>query len=417
MNWIAVSSAMIAATFAFSPPDPQDKVSTARWMARTIEWGVLSTTSTRSDGSAVGEAFGNPYSFADANSGTPYFYASDLDASMTDLFTAQKSNPRATFAISEASLHNASSSATQAACMIGSALGDPENPPCARLVLSGRMVKLEKGSSEDKLARASLFARHPSFRFFPPGHAFFVVKMVVDGVWLIDFYGGAAIIPPAKYLAANTSVGWMRGVHLEVPSPTPIAVPPKPSEKAATARWMAKTLDWGVLSTSSSRAQGTSVGDPFGNPYSFADASTGVPYFYASDLDASMIDIFTASHANPKASLALSEASLGGTREHVRSCEIGAFPFGDPENPPCARLVLSGTIVKLAANTTDYKTGRASLFARHPSFANYPPGHDFFVAKMEVAAVWLIDAYGGAAIISPTDYFAANVSDESAFMV
>lgn len=410
--------AMVAVALA-SPPDPQDKASTARWMTSNIEWGVLSTTSSRNESTAVGEAFGNPYSFADADTGVPYFYASDLDASMIDLFTAANPNPRATLAISEASLHNASASATQAACKIGAGYGDPENPPCARLVLSGKMVKLEGGSPEDKIARASLFKRHPSFKLFPPGHSFYAAKLVVDGVWLIDFYGGAAIIPPAEYFAVNQSSGLMRGVQMQIPSAMQIAAPPNPAGKPAYARWMAKTLEWGILSTKSSRSQGTEVGDPFGNPYSFADASTGVPYFYGSNLDASMIDIFTAANANPKASFALSEASLGGTPDQVQSCEIGApwHPFADPENPPCARLVLSGTMVTLPANTTEYKKAHEALFARHPSFANYPPGHDFFVAKMEVEGVWLIDAYGGAANIKPADYLAAKVSKEVLLMV
>merc|ERR1712113_570143 len=80
---------------------------------------------------------------------------------------------------------------------------------------------------------------------------------------------------------------------------------------------------------------------------------------------------------------------------------------GDPENPPCARLVLSGDIIKVT-NTSEEKEAKASLFARHPSFKLYPPGHSFFVAKMVIDEIWLISAYGGAAIITPTEYYAAN---------
>merc|ERR1712019_18892 len=61
-------------------------------------------------------------------------------------------------------------------------------------------------------------------------------------------------------------------------------------EHAKVARWMTKTLNWGVMSTISTRDEATTVGDAFGNPYSHADVA-GVPYFFASDLDASMIDI------------------------------------------------------------------------------------------------------------------------------
>ena len=71
---------------------------------------------------------------------------------------------------------------------------------------------------------------------------------------------------------------------------------------------MAKTLTWGVLSTISTRGDGTTVGSAFGNPNSFADVD-GVPYLYAADMDASMVDLFHGKGARPRASLALSEAT------------------------------------------------------------------------------------------------------------
>jgi hypothetical protein len=337
---------------------------------------------------------------------------------MIDAFVGNasiKPNPQATLAISEASLHNATSAATLPACRIGTPLGDPENPPCARLVLSGKLMKLDNASAEYKLAYASLLERHPSFKLYPPGHDFFVAKMELDGVWILDYYGGIAVISPEDYLAQNVSSdgGFLKS-RSKAWSPPKSLSKPDPSDKAATARWMAANLDWGALVTTSSCSQGAVIGEAFGNPYSFADASTGVPYFYASDLDASMIDIFegnASSKPNPKASFVLTEATLGGTKENQSACEIGTS-LGDPETPTCARLVLSGSVVKLVANTTEEKKGRAALFAKHPSYANYPPGHDFFVAKMEVEAVWLIDYFGGAAIISPKDYFAANSTSE-----
>ena len=81
-------------------------------------------------------------------------------------------------------------------------LGDPENPPCARLVLSGRMVDL-RGSAEEADAKAALVAAHPSFKEYPASHDFFVSKLDLDGIWLIDMFGGAALISPADYYAAE----------------------------------------------------------------------------------------------------------------------------------------------------------------------------------------------------------------------
>jgi len=394
-----------AAALADSRPPHWKKAVTARWMAQTLDWGFLSTISTRSEASKPGDAFGNPYSFADASTGVPYFYASDLDASMIDVFTAKTAKPRASLVLSEATITDPNWLLRQY-CAKGTFIGDPENPPCARLVLSGKMVRLAANSTEEKTARAALFLRHPSFANYPAGHDFFVAKMEVDGVWLIDFYGGAGIIPPAEYFGATLPS--VEKQAAKAPKASVFAAPPPAYQKlAATARWMAKTLIWGSLSTISTRSQASTVGDAFGNPNSFADVS-GVPYFYVADMDASMIDVFTAKTANPRVSLALSEAELTGTEAVRPDCVIGSTSFSDPENPPCARLVLSGKMVRLAVNSTEEKTGRAALFERHPSFAKYPSDHSFFVAKLEVDGVWLIDFYGGAAIIPPAEYFAAN---------
>ena len=157
----------------------------------------------------------------------------------------------------------------------------------------------------------------------------------------------------------------------------------------------------------------------------------GVPYVFASDLDASMIDV----KASGRASLTLSEASLPGKAPthglkpttaaspfaHLRfeprggqhsflwkeKCQIGTI-LGDPENPPCARLVLSGGVSKVGKGSAEEGAAMKALLARHPSFAHYPSGHDFYVAKLDIDGIWLIDFFGGAAIVDPADYFKAG---------
>ena len=186
-----------------------------------------------------------------------------------------------------------------------------------------------------------------------------------------------------------------------------MAHPRRALSHAKTARGLVSDLTWGVLSTVCTRKDGATVGDAFGNPYSFADVG-GVPYFYASDMDASMIDAFGAGEKSNRANLALSEASLPGHHSLIwkESCEIGTA-LGDPENPPCARLVLSGNISKVAVGSAEETAAKKALVARHPSFANYPAGHSFYVAKLDLDGIWLIDFFGGAAIIKPSDYFGA----------
>ncbi|KAH8098045.1 transcription factor binding protein [Aureococcus anophagefferens] len=205
------------------------------------------------------------------------------------------------------------------------------------------------GSDEYEEAYAALEAP-PYFKELPSDHDFYVAKMTVTGVWLIGAYGGV----------------------LAAAAPAPLTARPWFWNHVAVARWMAETLDWGVLSTTSTRTEGTAVGDAFGNPYSFAEVG-GVPYFYGSTLDASMTDAFAGAGASPRASLSLSEAELSGDDE-LSSCRIGAI-LGDPENPPCARLVLSGALVNL-----------------------------------DVDALFFIDMFGGADYLDPAAYLANSTT-------
>jgi len=98
--------------------------------------------------------------------------------------------------------------ATKASC-VPEHRGDPENPPCSRLTLSGNFTKV--AAPEWEVAKAALEKTHPNFKDWgcfdesgtgPGDHAFFLAKMAVDRAWLIDFYGGAAVVSGADYLAA-----------------------------------------------------------------------------------------------------------------------------------------------------------------------------------------------------------------------
>ena len=193
-------------------------------------------------------------------------------------------------------------------------------------------------------------------------------------------------------------------------APPGAAQPPFP-DKAANARWLAHAASWGVLSTVSNRE--AMVGRPFGNPYSFSDGaegnSTGVPYFLASTYDQSMHDIFaidapSGGAPHPDVSLTLSEAELKGDPRDTRSCAVSGR--GDPENPPCTRLVLSGKYVNLTG-TAEEAVARAAFVSRHPLGSEWETFSDFFFGKIDVDDVWLIDTYGGASILTPDEYFSA----------
>ena len=100
---------------AFSSPPAKDGAAFARWMVSTVTWGTLSTSSTRSEGTNVGAAFGNPYSIADV-AGVPYVYASGLDASAIDLFGMPSSSPLCSLTLSEATVQHANGTAVFSSC-------------------------------------------------------------------------------------------------------------------------------------------------------------------------------------------------------------------------------------------------------------------------------------------------------------
>lgn len=166
--------------------------------------------------------------------------------------------------------------------------------------------------------------------------------------------------------------------------------PPKFSDKAATARWIAHNIDWCSLSTIDSRER---KGAPFGNIASFSDgtrnASTGTLYMLHSSLDSSIIDV----RENDLVSVALSEMQTGYCQEKVY----------DAEDPRCARLSIGGRLVEVS-DSGEKKIAKEALFDRHPSMQNWysdddENGHDFRFWKLDLEEIWLVDFFGGPALI------------------
>lgn len=202
-----------------------------------------------------------------------------------------------------------------------------------------------------------------------------------------------------------------------VACPCEIAPIPDLRHKELTARWMVHSLNWGVLSTISSRLDGEGA-IPFGNVYSFVDGSclnsTGIPYFYGTYMDQSFQDMGSSSNA----ALTLSEASLSSVcmdstpgddnNDAVKrkACQIGS-KYGDPENPVCARLTLTGKLMEVT-DGVEKEWALQSIFARHESMTAWPEDHEWIVAKLELSDIWLIDFFGGASILDLDAYYGAN---------
>jgi hypothetical protein len=191
---------------------------------------------------------------------------------------------------------------------------------------------------------------------------------------------------------------------------------PDATAKALTARWMVHALDWGVVSTISSRlGDEGSPAIPFGNVYSFVDGScdtaTGIPYLYGTYMDQSFSD----TKSNDSVSLTLSESSLSSVCPNgdIDSCMLNTA-FGDPENPMCARLTITGKLVALDDDSEEHKFAKNAFFERHPSMKAWPTEHGWVIAKIEIEDLWLIDFFGGATVLDPKDYFEARSDGDNA---
>ena len=183
-------------------PDVLDHLGVARWLVHSLNMGVLSTISTK-DGPTAGAPFGNIYSFVDGpcqvSTGIPYFYVSPLDQSAKDATI----NTRVSFALTEAFLPGTCQAFSQPPACDTAMRGDPENPVCARLVISGQWIVLDSETEKHEytLAQKGLWQRHPVMQEWPTDHKWQIVRLDVDDLWFLDFYGGAYQLNVQDYLA------------------------------------------------------------------------------------------------------------------------------------------------------------------------------------------------------------------------
>ncbi|XP_068428656.1 protein CREG2 [Clinocottus analis] len=171
-----------------SPPPHQETARTARYIAHYSDWGHLATISTQEQ--IKGLPFGNIFSVSDGpldnSTGVIYFYVTPMDNTVSDL----KSNPSASLTFSEAEGE-----------FCRQMVYDPEDPRCARLTLTGKMV--EVAPEELGFAKESMFSRHPVMAKWPVGHKWFFMKLELMQVWLQDWIGGVSIIPLEDYFKAT----------------------------------------------------------------------------------------------------------------------------------------------------------------------------------------------------------------------
>ncbi|XP_013414183.2 protein CREG1-like [Lingula anatina] len=165
-----------------TPPSWRNRTLTARYIAHYADWGVLSGISERDHVTP----FGVLQSFADGplnkSTGRPFFYISD----MSTVYRMVKNNNAFSLTLSEAESNLCTKQGM-----------DPELPTCAQITLSGKMEPVDP--KDVMFAQTSLFARHPQMKDWPVGHNWKIYELMVNSVWIIDYFGGAVILPAEDY--------------------------------------------------------------------------------------------------------------------------------------------------------------------------------------------------------------------------
>ena len=178
------------------------------------------------------------------------------------------------------------------------------------------------------------------------------------------------------------------------------------------ARYVCHKSDWGAMATIAIRDP--IVGFPFANVFSLSDGptneSSGVPYIYATPWEISFHDL----RADPRASITMSLAEV------VSSPIPSNPPQGtycrehqlDPEDPRCAHIILTGTILAVAEDSEEREFAEHALFSRHPAMLDWPKDHGWFIAKLNISNILLLDYFGGAVTIPVEEYFTATVDPQ-----
>ncbi|XP_030757917.1 protein CREG1-like [Sitophilus oryzae] len=172
--------------------------------------------------------------------------------------------------------------------------------------------------------------------------------------------------------------------------------PPPHGEIALMARYIVHNTGWVSVATIST--QKSILGYPFVSLKSFCDGpvdnSTGIPYFYMTSMDVSGKDLDKNNSVTIMASLA-----------EVDFCSEKAY---DPQDPRCPKVIITGKFVKLPESGSEYAFAKESLFERHPEMRLWPLDHDFYVAKIDMDQICVLDFFGGIKYVSLSDYFNPN---------
>ncbi|ODM93209.1 Protein CREG1 [Orchesella cincta] len=169
----------------YEPPPHQLVAKMARYIVHNSYWSSLATISTMP--AVRGYPFVNLVSLSDGpnnnSTGIPYFYMTSLDMSSVDLESDNRASLMMTLAQTDfCEKHKY----------------DPEDPRCAHVILSGRIVQVTN-KAELAFASNAMFSQHPEMKDWPKDHGWFFAKLELTNVVVLDYFGGAVTVKLDDY--------------------------------------------------------------------------------------------------------------------------------------------------------------------------------------------------------------------------
>jgi len=402
-----LETALVASSDAGPPPGifgGGDNAAIARWLVQESLWGTFNAPFPWSVSSKEQQQL---QSQSDANiSGTIIPFAQDSGRIYLYLMGQHNSDKGISLTTSQAALN--SDLFGFAGCgMTTDAAVDAQDPRCAKLTLTGSLVPLNDGDSDDGLD--ALLKSHPNMKEWPEDHDFRVHELTLEDIWMISGFGGGGNIALDEYFAAKPvkqhdidMMGAAMPEDLSKKMDHHGSAPGSSESKgAARARWIVHNSLWTTVSTisssSSSEDDSHDTAVAFGNIRSIVDGSdptrsTGKPIFYLPTPDPTSKDI----SQNSEIALTFSEAAFG-----IEKSDCG----NDPSSLECGQVILRGKAVKVE-DEDDIMNAFAAMHPLAPWLSSGDGSHtggDYYTIG-DLEQVTLVFHFGSSTDIKPEDY-------------
>jgi hypothetical protein len=126
--------------------------------------------------------------------------------------------------------------------------------------------------------------------------------------------------------------------------------------------------------------------------------STGNIYFYLTMLDFTAQDL---SKDNKLTTLFSMDQNLMCSKQNM-----------DPMEPTCARVMFSGEALRVTPNTKEFDFATKAMVSHHPASVNWLNTHNFFLCKLNISSIAVLDWYGGPHYVKLDDYFQAELDSD-----